>query len=232
MASACNVFPTMWKQVQQNTPREICHGEYDNGGYKTLKGNGVAQVLDYDPITMADFLNYTARSIGGTNTCYKDWILQVLKATRLPRDTVILATTYLVRHFNILYYSNVWETIVTCLILANKFWDDSTFTNRSWSEISGFDLARINILECAMLKNHAWSLLVDDSDLQWRAIAQSYGNWLYRSIPSSLQVSYHPQEVVQTVARLGKQNSMVVSGLLTPPDSCGTYHCLPFNMWR
>lgn len=56
--------------------------------------------------------------------------------------------------------------LVVALLLANKFQDDNTFTNRSWGEATGLRVAVITREECNWLRAVKWSLHLVASDLR------------------------------------------------------------------
>jgi hypothetical protein len=123
---------------------------------------GVMAILDYDLKVMADFVaNVSCNFIN----LPKPWaaltlfVEKVLNQTRLPSSTVILAVTYLAKRLTydtpisedpnapLIPTGKLYEYLTMSLVLANKFLDDNTFTNTSWSDISGIARTDINVLE-------------------------------------------------------------------------------------
>jgi len=66
--------------------------------------------------------------------------------------------------------------VVVALMLANKFNDDNTFTNKSWSDASGIPVEVLNREEKVWLEDIKWSLLVNESDI-W-ALEQYWESWI------------------------------------------------------
>lgn len=148
----------------------VSHKEQVNGG--------VSEVLDYDLNIMTDFVVKNALSIFGNKSLspsiidiFAKGILSVLNATRLPSTTVFLALNYLVRYLNKL--SNglnsiggdsinvIYQNLMIAFILANKFNDDKTFTNNSWSQATGMKIGIINEYEKEWLTIFEWKLFED-----------------------------------------------------------------------
>jgi Cyclin, N-terminal domain len=143
---------------------------------------GVAANLDYNIEDMAEFLSTMAHGIMDTSGMERDpefiksfcsFVNQVLTATRLPRETVILALVYLSKRWALGSVPNVradssaaYHMLVVALVLANKFHDDNTFTNKSWFEATGIPIAQITSCEAAWLKEIKWSLHVHEKDFK------------------------------------------------------------------
>ena len=155
---------------------------------------GVVAHLDYNLDTMVNFVSNMAQgmhSIFKTRICLADidisrsvvhsrtastalrkFVLQVLSSTRLPSSTVLLGLLYLSKRLAILSRKgdytagevDVNSILVVALILSSKFMDDNTFQNKSWSEVSGLRLERLNRTEFLWLSDIKWDLHVDLDD--------------------------------------------------------------------
>ena len=78
-------------------------------------------------------------------------IISVLNATRLPSVTIFMSLDYLMKYLKLLpegidsiggkFINVIYQNTIVSLILANKFNDDKTFTNKSWSQATGMDLS-------------------------------------------------------------------------------------------
>lgn len=143
---------------------------------------GVASNLDYNIKDMAEFLSNMAYGIMDTSgldrepefmTSFSSFVNQVLTATRLPRETVILALVYLSKRWALNGLPNVradssasYRMLVVALLLANKFHDDNTFTNKSWFEATGIPISQLTACEAAWLKEIKWSLHLHEKDFK------------------------------------------------------------------
>ena len=228
--------------------------------------NGVLEVLDYDLTLMADFCSQIIRHLAGQGGQISDthghmhthFVNTLLRATRLPRNTILLATVYFAQHMwscaprQPLCPSELWQHTLMCLVMANKFWDDSTFTNKSWADISGMDLRDINAAEIEWLHSQTWSLsLTDVAIRRWNshhsqyvkrvtsstsAVASNYRHFSPHSVqPNSAQYTLRrePQEPRVGAARYPTtpNASLPISsyGYLTPPDSRDTRQHAQFH---
>lgn len=151
--------------------------EYVNGG--------VNQFLDYDLDMISDFVVTNAYDAFGTdpNTIFRETnssqtvelftkgVSSVLNATRLPSVTVLLALDILSKYVAKLpegYESIggnsvdiIYQNTMISFVLANKFNDDKTFTNKSWSQATGMSLSSINDYEREWLCVFDWKLFED-----------------------------------------------------------------------
>ncbi|GMM35407.1 Clg1 protein [Saccharomycopsis crataegensis] len=117
-------------------------------------------------------------------------LTSVLDATRLSKTSVLLGLTYLHRrkrlatlsHRGELQYNLQNEKIflytAVALIIANKYNDDNTFTNRSWSNATGISIQDLNSSE------RDW-LVSCNYDLHFNVQSQQFKNQYYSS--------YNPQ---------------------------------------
>ncbi|KAI7860228.1 cyclin-domain-containing protein, partial [Circinella umbellata] len=89
-------------------------------------------------------------------TTFKMFCQKVLKATQISCACVLLALYYIYRLRSA--YPSIRASIgsevrlfTTALILANKFLDDNTFTNKTWSDVSSIPVRELNIMEMEFL---------------------------------------------------------------------------------
>lgn len=144
------------------------------------EAGGVSSSLDYEFSEMADFLSSMAHGIMVTAqhkwdssnlASLKQFLVQVLTATRLPRSTIILALVYISKRWAIMGQAcpasdQVYKMVVVGLVLANKFHDDNTFTNSSWFKATHIPVAEITTFESQWLRDIKWSLHLDGPDAQ------------------------------------------------------------------
>lgn len=178
---------------------------HNNGNEGSVVG-GVAAKLDYNLEDMAEFVStkaleimYKLNSPSQSADAFCKFTLQVLSATRLPKSTLILALVYLSErsikgNFPETQCSipSVYKMLVVALLLANKFHDDNTFTNKSWYEATGVPIQDLSIIEFDWLKTIRWTLHLE-KDAGWSGWNDSYNIWVAKrkgySTPSP-QMSY------------------------------------------
>ncbi|CCF59015.1 hypothetical protein KAFR_0F04200 [Kazachstania africana CBS 2517] len=133
---------------------------------------GVSLDLNYDIDTMSAFIVHNVYVGFGIHSQNKDsydlflkGIKSVLNATRLPVSTIYYSLNYLSRYLtqNIMKNSNpginvIYQNTIIAFILGNKFNDDKTFTNKSWSQATGMDLKLINEMERNWLSSFNYEL--------------------------------------------------------------------------
>ncbi|KAG0179821.1 hypothetical protein DFQ28_002132 [Apophysomyces sp. BC1034] len=98
----------------------------------------------------------TASIAGTTSSTFKKFSEQILQATQLSESVVVLSLKYIA----MLLQNNPniqgaegseFRLFTVALMLANKFLDDNTFTNKTWSEISGMNVADLGVMEFEFL---------------------------------------------------------------------------------
>ncbi|SCU83064.1 LAFA_0D01552g1_1 [Lachancea sp. 'fantastica'] len=144
---------------------------------------GVREFLDYDLDLMSDFVvknaylvfdNDDALNVESSSVLdiFKKGVSSVLNATRLPSVTVFMALDFLCKYVS--KFPNgvealggdsvnvIYQNLMVAFVLANKFNDDKTFTNKSWSHATGMDLATVNQYERDWLATFEWKLFDDN----------------------------------------------------------------------
>ncbi|CAR31047.1 ZYRO0E08646p [Zygosaccharomyces rouxii] len=172
-------------QQEAPAPRE----EYVNGG--------VNQFLDYDLDLMSEFVikkSYNAfgtdagaviRETGSNQTVdlFTKGVFSVLSATRLPAVTIFMALDLLSKYVTKTHAASgsirsgcvnvVYQNTMVAFVLANKFNDDKTFTNKSWSQATGMDVLCINNFEREWLDVLEWRLF-DDKFVHYDEYAHAF----------------------------------------------------------
>ncbi|KAK9471168.1 uncharacterized protein V1510DRAFT_218645 [Dipodascopsis tothii] len=148
---------------------------------------GVSAKLDYDLPLMADFLSSMACAVIKCklplSLAFKKFTSQILSSTRLPCSTIILALVYLSKRCEAGITiprdpSSVYKLLIVSLLLANKFNDDNTFTNKSWAEVTGMPIADLTKIEAEWLVAVEWKLNLKDHELQdWNKWLQRWKCW-------------------------------------------------------
>ncbi|KAF7725106.1 hypothetical protein EC973_000432 [Apophysomyces ossiformis] len=90
------------------------------------------------------------------HAAFKLFCQKILKATQISSTCVVLALYYIYRLRST--YPSIQGSMgsevrlfTTALVLANKFLDDNTFTNKTWSDVSSIPVHELNIMEVEFL---------------------------------------------------------------------------------
>lgn len=115
-------------------------------------------------------------------------VISVLNATRLPSTTIFLALDYLMKYLNKIpngidsiggkFINVIYQNTIVSLILANKFNDDKTFTNKSWSQATGMEIELINKYERSWLSVFQWKLY-DDKFVMYNDFIASFQKFVH-----------------------------------------------------
>ncbi|ABN67878.2 cyclin-like protein [Scheffersomyces stipitis CBS 6054] len=151
---------------------------------------GINPVLEYDLNNMSTFLSWCAfgmlKQQRNPTKEFEGLVVSVLFATRLPKSTIIIALEYMNQRFSSkksLEHSNLNEHeifiyLIVALILANKFNDDNTFTNKSWCGATGLQLSLLNKYEKTWLEECKWSLNVVNFESNILTLEECWKTWL------------------------------------------------------
>ncbi|CAE6438207.1 unnamed protein product [Rhizoctonia solani] len=99
---------------------------------------------------------------------FVSFIADLLATTQVSQSVITLA----LRYIYMLKQANPsirgrrgseYRLAVTALMLANKFLDDNTYTNKTWSDVSRISLAEINQMEKEFLSGLGHNLYVDQA---------------------------------------------------------------------
>ncbi|QSZ28997.1 hypothetical protein DSL72_003506 [Monilinia vaccinii-corymbosi] len=149
---------------------------------------GVCSHLEYQIEDMADYVaEMTMRLVDITGSTpvtpdFRKFVLGLLSTTRLPHTTILLGMNYLANRISDLGSvsrgGQTWRLLTVGLLLGSKFLDDNTFQNKSWSEVSGIEVAELNQMEHAWLEDINWSLFVDlDNSDAYKAWLKNWKDW-------------------------------------------------------
>ncbi|KAG7882719.1 hypothetical protein KL938_003142 [Ogataea parapolymorpha] len=157
---------------------------------------GVSSVLDYELDQMVKFVCWLSYGLmkrtDNPTPLFHNNVKSVLSATRLPKSTIVLALLYLSekmegREDPITMDSEVFENLTISLVLANKFNDDNTFRNKSWSDATGLSLECINKLERDWLSSIKWRLHYEDG---FSCIEECWKTWCNKFQVTPVQSPY------------------------------------------
>ncbi|KAG7662960.1 CLG1 [[Candida] subhashii] len=148
---------------------------------------GINSVLEYDLNTMSTFLSWCSfgmlKQSRNPTKEFESLIVSVLFATRLPKSTIVIALEYMNQRFSaaklgLLNEHEIFNHLIVSLVLANKFNDDNTFTNKSWCGATGLDLKVLNKLEKDWLEDVKWSLNVVNFESNILTLEECWKTWL------------------------------------------------------
>ncbi|KAG4306215.1 hypothetical protein PORY_000203 [Pneumocystis oryctolagi] len=114
---------------------------------------------------------------------FLSWNRDVLSSINVSKNVIFLALLFIYR----LKERNPtirgkpgseYRLLTIALILGNKFLDDNTYTNKTWSEITGIFVKEIHVMEAEFLANIHYSLLVSKTQWEdWQIILERL--WIY-----------------------------------------------------
>ena len=155
-----------------------------------LVNGGINSVLEYDLNNMSTFLSWCAFGmLKQQKTPTKDFenlVVSVLFATRLPKSTIVIALEYMNQRFSTnkeitsqeLTENEIFVYLIVALLLANKFNDDNTFTNKSWCGATGLQLPMLNKFEKDWLQECKWSLNVVNFESNILTLEECWKTWV------------------------------------------------------
>ncbi|ORZ13034.1 cyclin-domain-containing protein [Absidia repens] len=145
---------------------------------------------------LADFCALAVPSIWGPlkqqsmkrTIAFKQFCQKVIKATQISYACIVLGLYYIHRLRSAYPYihASIGSEIrlfTTALVLANKYLDDNTFTNKTWSEVSSIPISELNIMEMEFLSALHYNIhLPHDQYFQWVGQCQQ---WI---LPTIMQI--------------------------------------------
>ncbi|THU92599.1 hypothetical protein K435DRAFT_780208, partial [Dendrothele bispora CBS 962.96] len=106
---------------------------------------------------------------------FVSFMQKLLETTQVSQSVIVLSLHYIYRlkernRFTHAQAGSEFRIAVAGLMMANKFLDDNTYTNKTWSEVSGISLEEINRMEREFLMGVDCNLYVDKA---------TYQSWLH-----------------------------------------------------
>ncbi|KAF5664146.1 meiotically up-regulated 80 [Fusarium heterosporum] len=101
---------------------------------------------------------------------FRKWVYSVLSTTQVTQNVILLALLFIYR----LKMStpqikgragSEYRLLTVALMLGNKFLDDNTYTNKTWAEVSCFNVQEIHVMEVEFLSNMRYNLVATKE--QW-----------------------------------------------------------------
>ncbi|KAH9964592.1 cyclin-domain-containing protein [Russula dissimulans] len=115
----------------------------------------------------------TARLQFSVSSVFVHFMQKLLQTTQLSQSVIVLSLHYVYRlkernSGTIAHPGSEFRVAVAALMMANKFVDDNTYTNKTWSEVSGIELMEINKMEREFLAGIDFNLYVDkETYVRW-----------------------------------------------------------------
>ncbi|CAO3636149.1 unnamed protein product [Cunninghamella blakesleeana] len=176
---------------------------------------------------LADFCTLAIPSIWGQlkqplkrTVAFKQFCAKLLKATQISCACIVVALYYIHRLRSAYPYIHASigsevRLFTTALVLANKYLDDNTFTNKTWSEVSNIPVLELNIMEMEFLSALQYNIHIPyDQFFKW--ILQCHP-WI---VPTLLQPSSTMTSSSMTMKPTCSSSSSSLSShyLSTPPS--------------
>ncbi|KAF8584951.1 hypothetical protein K439DRAFT_1660488 [Ramaria rubella] len=100
------------------------------------------------------------------STHFVHFMQKLLQTTQVSESVIVLSLHYIYRlkeenHFTNGQPGSEFRVAVVALMMANKFVDDNTYTNKTWSDVSGIELNEINKMEREFLLGVDFRLYVN-----------------------------------------------------------------------
>lgn len=150
---------------------------------------------------------WTGSSFTTTNrsNTFRLFCQNIIKSTQISSPCILVALLYIYK-LRFAYPSirgsmgSEVRLFTTALILANKFLDDNTFTNKTWSEVSSVPLNELNIMEMEFLSALHYKTCIHHAQFfSWAAQCQQwmsqllYNKQMHRKIMEKKRsTNYHP----------------------------------------
>ncbi|KAF7723554.1 hypothetical protein EC973_001843 [Apophysomyces ossiformis] len=178
----------------------------------------------------------TARYIAFKSFCQK-----ILKATQISCACIVLALYYIHRlrsAYPAIRASTGSEVrlFTTALVLANKYLDDNTFTNKTWSDVSSIPVNELNIMEMEFLSALQYNIHIPDQQFFiWVSQCQQWFPFMQCTTATSTPaaVSMTPVMMYPPLKRTIQEAMLHQPSQQAQPASYATkrrYHQIPVDM--
>ncbi|KAI8983783.1 hypothetical protein BDB01DRAFT_850439 [Pilobolus umbonatus] len=135
-----------------------------------------------------------------TSAAFRKFCKQILTATQLSESVILLSLKYIA----MLLQNNPtiqgaegseYRLFTVALMLGNKFLDDNTFTNKTWSEVSGMKVTDLNIMELEFLDVLRYTLFIRNDEFdRWKSALFLFRNQLQKA--DEIQKQEHQQQLI------------------------------------
>lgn len=120
-------------------------------------------------------------------TGFRKWVTTILSTTLVAQNVVLLALlfVYRLKKLNPAVKGkpgSEYRLLTVALMLGNKFLDDNTYTNKTWAEVSGINVAEVHIMEVEFLSNMKYCLFTSAEDwAEWQTLLGRYASFFDRA---------------------------------------------------
>ncbi|KAG2135700.1 cyclin-domain-containing protein [Suillus cothurnatus] len=109
------------------------------------------------------------------SSTFVSFMQKLLETTQVSQSVIVLSLHYIWRLKERNRYTaglpgSEFRIAVAALMMANKFLDDNTYTNKTWSEVSGIELAEITRMEKEFLTGIDFNLYISK---------KTYESWMH-----------------------------------------------------
>jgi hypothetical protein len=138
---------------------------------------------------------------------FKKFCKDVISATQVSHSVILLSLLYIHR----MKINNPtikgqngseYRTFTVALMLANKFLDDNTYTNKTWSEVTNIPVSEINTMEMEFLSSLDYELYVSE---------RQYFEWVRKMDTFIVLGDQDDDNTVNCAINVSQQNSQYTS---------------------
>ncbi|CAO3649183.1 unnamed protein product [Cunninghamella echinulata] len=143
----------------------------------------------------------------GASNSFRKYCRTILQQTQLSESVVLLSLKYI----SLLLRNNPqlrgaegseYRLFTVALMLANKFLDDNTFTNKTWSDISGMKVKELNVMEFEFLDVLHFQLFIPKADFDhWKSTLFNFRNQFYDQTIDPNHRALHQQQLIETTLK-------------------------------
>ncbi|KAF2723641.1 hypothetical protein K431DRAFT_282737 [Polychaeton citri CBS 116435] len=121
------------------------------------------------------------------STGFRKWVTTMISTTLVGTNVVLLALLF-IRRLKKLNPGvkgkpgSEFRLLTVALMLGNKFLDDNTYTNKTWAEVSGINVAEVHIMEVEFLSNMKYCLYTSAKEWsEWMGLLGRYADFIERA---------------------------------------------------
>ncbi|RLV95396.1 Meiotically up-regulated protein [Spathaspora sp. JA1] len=215
----------------QSVYTPVINNDHQQHQEEPAVNGGINSVLEYNLNQMASFLSWCGfgmlKQSRNPSLEFDQLIVSVLFATRLPKSTIIIALEYMNQRFSsdssitnkTLSEGEIFNHLIVSLVLANKFNDDNTFTNKSWCGATGLDLHKLNKLEQDWLEYVKWSLNVVNFESNILTLEECWKTWLDKYSNSTRATSSNTTPISSPCSASSPRSALNSSPITRPHSS-------------
>jgi len=121
-------------------------------------------------------------------TRFRKWVVRLLSTSQVTQHVVLLALLYIYRlkSYNPTVKGNPgseYRLLTAALMLGNKFFDENTYTNKTWAEVSGISVREVHVMEIEFLSNMRYSLYTSEAAWkEWHIKLGKFDSYINRAI--------------------------------------------------